>query len=94
MYLSRPEDAENIYASPLKGHLSGLPAAYLLTCDDDTLRDEGRAYSEKLKACGIPCEYVNMDGLSHGFFDLNKNQMPVIAEYQDSAFSAIKRGLA
>ncbi|KAJ2965079.1 hypothetical protein NQZ79_g209 [Umbelopsis isabellina] len=93
MYLSKPEDAENIYASPLRADLSGLPAAYILTCDDDALRDEGRAYSEKLKACGIPCEYVNVEGLSHGFFDQNKSHVPAIAKYQDGAFTALKKGL-
>lgn len=74
--------------------LSGLPAAYLLTCDDDDLLEEGAAYSEKLKACGVPCEYVNVEGLSHGFFCQNKNQVPAIAKYQESAFSAIKKALA
>ncbi|KAJ2961962.1 hypothetical protein NQZ79_g2894 [Umbelopsis isabellina] len=95
MFQHKPEDAENIYASPLKADLSGLPAAYILTCDDDiALRDEGRAYSAKLKDCGIPCKYVNMEGLSHGFFDQNKYQVPAIAKYQDDAFEAIKKGLA
>ncbi|KAG2177767.1 hypothetical protein INT43_003014 [Umbelopsis isabellina] len=95
MLQHKSEDADNIYASPLKADLSGLPAAYLLTCDDDVaLRDEGRAYYEKLEACGVPCEYVNMEGLSHGFFDQNKHQVPAIAKYQDDAFLAIKKGLA
>ncbi|KAG2177787.1 hypothetical protein INT43_003034, partial [Umbelopsis isabellina] len=49
-YLNNEEDMQNIYASPMRADLSGLPAGYLLTCDDDELLDEGRRYCEKLKA--------------------------------------------
>ncbi|CAM0141228.1 unnamed protein product [Umbelopsis sp. WA50703] len=93
-YHRKPEDAESIYASPLLADLTGLPAAYLLTCDDDPLRDEGLAYCNKLKASGVPCEYTNVIGQSHGFFDRNKYQVPEVAQYHDAIFAAIKKALA
>jgi len=92
-YLKTPEDAQNLYASPIKADLNGLPPAFLLTCDTDTLRDDGRAYAQKLNASGVPCEYINVVGLDHGFIDVNKRLLPAVAQYQDAMFASLKAGL-
>jgi acetyl esterase len=59
-------------ASPLlAGDLSGLPPALVVTAGFDPLRDEGRAYADKMRAAGVDVEYVCSEGSMHGFFNLS-----------------------
>jgi acetyl esterase len=73
-YLRSPEDGQNPYASPLRASdLSNLPPAFVVTAEYDPLRDEGRAYAERLRQAGVTVEAKNYDGMIHGFF-----QMPAV----------------
>lgn len=68
-YLRNEADRCNEYASPLVAeNLSGLPQALVVTAENDVLRDEGRAYAERLKKFGVQAEYVCEPGMVHGFF--------------------------
>lgn len=61
-------DRDDWRASPLlaKSH-AGLPPALVLTAGYDPLRDEGRAYADKLSAAGTPTQYVCFSRQIHGF---------------------------
>lgn len=67
-YLKNAADGQNPYASPLRGNLSGLPPATLITADIDPLRSEGQAYAQKLQAAGVAVKATNYTGVTHEFF--------------------------
>ena len=67
-YLNNPDEANDAYASPLRGDTSNLPPALVQTAEFDPLRDEGAAYAKKLEASGVPVTYHNYDGLVHDCF--------------------------
>jgi acetyl esterase len=67
-YLRGERDALDWRASPLRaGDLSGLPATYIITAGFDPLRDEGRAYAERLARAGTAVTHECFEGQVHGF---------------------------
>jgi acetyl esterase len=65
-YLPKLEDRSNEKALPLYANLSGLPPAFVITCQFDVLKDQGLAYSEKLKKAKVPTRYYEVRGMLHG----------------------------
>jgi acetyl esterase/lipase len=65
-----PGDRTDPRASPLRGKLSGLPQAFVVTCEFDPLRDEGIAYAQALAAAGVPVEQLNARGQIHTSFTM------------------------
>ncbi|CAM5795776.1 alpha/beta hydrolase [Rhizobacter fulvus] len=60
-------------ASPLLHEdLGRLPPALVLTAGFDPLRDEGKAYAERLTAAGNRASYVCFDRQIHGFVTMGK----------------------
>lgn len=70
-YLRDEADARNPYAAPLQSEdLDGLPSATVITAGYDPLRDEGKAYADKLAAAGVDVSYRCFDDMIHGFLSL------------------------
>jgi acetyl esterase len=69
-YLS-PEDYDDWRASPIRAaDLARLPPAHIITAGYDPLLDEGRAYSDRLVAAGVPVLYECLEGMAHGFLTM------------------------
>jgi len=84
-YLNSDDEADHPYASPLRApDLSGLPPAFVQTAEYDPLRDDGRAYADRLKAVGVPVKYRCYEGMIH---------MALGPEAMDDATSYLKEHL-
>lgn len=60
------------YAAPLRApSLKGLPPALVILGGCDMLRDEGRAYADRLRADGVDVEEVCFAGQPHGFINFD-----------------------
>jgi cation diffusion facilitator CzcD-associated flavoprotein CzcO/acetyl esterase/lipase len=65
-----PADRTDPRVSPLRGELSGLPPAFIVTAEFDPLRDEGVAYGEALAKAGVPVEQLKAAGHFHSSFTM------------------------
>jgi acetyl esterase/lipase len=67
-YLGPEHDGQTSpYAAPARAtDLGGLPAAYVVTCEFDPLRDEGIEYAQRLMQAGVPTELHHYPGTFHG----------------------------
>jgi acetyl esterase/lipase len=70
-YLRDERDRADWRASPLraKDH-SRLPPAYVITAGFDPLRDEGKAYADRLEQAGVEVTYECFEGQIHGFLPM------------------------
>jgi acetyl esterase len=90
-YLESEKDGEHPLASPIRAEdLSGLPSATVLTAQYDPLRDEGRAYAERLEKAGVSTRYTNYPGVFHGFFGMTE-QIPRARTAVDESCAALRQ---
>jgi acetyl esterase len=72
-YLRRDADKSDLRASPLRApRLAGQPPTMILTAGFDPLRDEGRAYADRLREAGVDVVYREYPGQIHAFVSLTK----------------------
>jgi acetyl esterase/lipase len=73
-YTTDENERNEITASPLRARteqLAGLPRALVITGEADVLRDEGEAYSRKLRQAGVDVTATRYEGIIHDFVMLN-----------------------
>ncbi|MAK63001.1 MAG: lipase [Ponticaulis sp.] len=78
-YLGKECDPMDVRVSPLfasQEEFRGLAPAHVVLCGWDPLRDEGRAYADKLAAAGVPVTIRNHPGMVHGFMNMTSVSVP------------------
>lgn len=71
LYLGDDADADDPRLSPYHvADLAGLPPALVQTAEHDPLRDEGRAYADRLRVAGVSTRWTQYAGAPHGYISL------------------------
>lgn len=84
---TRADRTDPVISPHFRGDLSGLAPAVILTAGFDPLRDEARAYADRLQAAGVPVEYTCARSLVHGFL----NMTGVVDAARDAIFADVER---
>jgi acetyl esterase len=72
-YLGSDADRADLRASPLRApSLAGQPPTLVVTAGFDPLRDEGRAYADRLREAGVDVVHREYPGQIHAFVSLTK----------------------
>jgi acetyl esterase len=72
-YLRNDADKADLRASPLRApSLAGQPPTLIVTAGFDPLREEGRAYGDRLREAGVDVVYREYPGQIHAFVSLTK----------------------
>lgn len=87
-------DATDPRASPLRqADLGGLPPSLVFTAGFDPLRDEGKAYADRLSEGGIKTIYREFDSLIHGFIGM-RGALQAAARAMDDMVAGVRHELA
>ena len=77
--------------SPLAApSLEGLPQARIVTAGFDPLKDEGKAYAERLGRAGVRAVHIDYPSMIHGFFNMSGAVPAARAAIADAA-GALRR---
>jgi acetyl esterase len=84
-------DPNDWRVSPLAAtDVTGLPRAYIVTAGFDPLKDEGKAYADKLNHAGVAAVYIDYPGMVHGFFNMS-GVVPTAREAIADAAKALRK---
>ena len=90
-YLNSEVEFDDPRAAPLRvDSLAGLPPAIVITAGFDPMRDDGRAYADRLALAGVPVEYVCIEGMPHPFVGWGGKATATI-EYLGLIAAALRR---
>ena len=93
-YLNDPSEIGDPRVSPLRaGDLRGLAPTLLYTAGLDPLRDEGRAYAERLSAAGVNVIHREFNSLIHGFAGM-RGALQAAARAMDDMVAGLRHELA
>lgn len=93
-YLGGTGDVHDPRVSPLAApDLAGLPPALIVTAGHDLLRDEGKAYADRLQAAGVAVEYRCFDETVHAFVSFAA-LIPAAAEALAHVASRLRQALS
>lgn len=82
------------YASPMHAtDLSGTAPALIITAECDPLHDEGVEYRRRLLDAGVGAEWIDFDGMIHGFFGM-ATQFPQAHEAAEAVVQALTKAFA
>jgi acetyl esterase len=86
-YYGADRDTKDFGVSPIfADDLSGLPPALIIAAEYDTLRDEAKAYADRLESSGVETRHVCYDRTIHGFL-----QMAGLVDEAQAAIDEIAR---
>ena len=78
------------YASPVdRGDFTGMPPTWISIGTLDLFYDESRAYADKLRAAGVPVDFVEVPGAYHGF-DALAPKSPETAQLTANLIAALR----
>ncbi|MGH6939671.1 alpha/beta hydrolase fold domain-containing protein [Hypericibacter sp.] len=84
-YLRSPRDRKDHRRDCLSADLAGLPPAYVLALELDTLRDDSLALVELLTRAGVPCRLTRHDGVLHGYLHYSRVIPKAMRAIEESA---------
>jgi acetyl esterase len=91
-YLRGPRDREDHRIDCLSADLAGLPPAYILALELDTLRDDSLALAELLGRAGVPCQLMRHDRVLHGYLHYSR-VIPKAMQAIEEGAAALRRWL-
>jgi acetyl esterase len=91
-YLGATDRAHPDISVLLAEDREGLPPALIYTAGFDPLRDEGRAYAERLSEAGVDARHTEFPSLIHGFV-LMRGILPATQRATDEIIADIGRAL-
>lgn len=86
-YVERKTDRMDPRVSPLfadDDDFKGLPPAHLVLCGWDPLKDEGKAYADKMARWGVPVTIREHPGMVHGFMNMTAVSVPARDAIKDA----------
>lgn len=93
-YLNSDAEIGDPRASPLRApDLGGVAPALVFTAGFDPLRDEGRAYAERLQASGVKAIHREFETLIHGFIGM-RGAVHAAARAMDDMVAGLRHELA